>query len=128
MRGKKKKAWLDKYLPEIPKERRIFCKCGDNKSDYVPKGVRINDYLLDDYTVNLRQWFGTGIKFVNGINDTKGSFAGDRVYITDSPEKIADTLQMILNRGINLGINSIYRPDILNPNRPEKTEEVELEL
>lgn len=28
---KEKNAWLDKYLPEITKEKRLFLPCGENK-------------------------------------------------------------------------------------------------
>ena len=33
-----KNEWLDKFLPEITEDKRIFPPCGDNKVDYVPGG------------------------------------------------------------------------------------------
>ncbi len=38
-----KNEWLDRYLPEIDQEHRIFPPCGENKARYVPEGsgVRI---------------------------------------------------------------------------------------
>ena len=74
-----KNKWLDKYLPELDNERRIFVKYGDNKSDYIKSGISNSDYLLDDYTKNLIDWKvagGTGIKYLNGINHTKGTWKG----------------------------------------------------
>ncbi len=77
-----KNAWLDLYLPEIPKERRIFTPCGVEKSAYIPGGVRPEDWLLDDYTHNLMQWSppGHGIKLLNGINHTRGTWKGDCIW------------------------------------------------
>lgn len=66
-----KKAWVDLFLPLIPAERRIFCWVGENKADYVPGGIRPNDFLIDDYTLNLLKWQssgGVGIKFLNNVN------------------------------------------------------------
>ena len=48
-----KNAWLDKHLPEIDMEHRIFPPCGENKRDYIPGGIKDDDFLLDDYTRNL---------------------------------------------------------------------------
>lgn len=99
-----KKKWLEKYLPEIPLEKQIFVKYGDNKTSYIPGGTDKNDYLIDDYTKNLIPWKeagGIGIKFLNGINNTKGTWKGafikdnenlkqDLEYILDYPEKSSD--------------------------------------
>ncbi len=76
-----KNAWLDTYLPEIDQQHRIFPPCGDNKRDYIPSGLRSSDCLLDDYTYNLANWEppAKGIKLLNGINHTKGTWKGDMV-------------------------------------------------
>ncbi|MGF6990430.1 5'(3')-deoxyribonucleotidase [Lachnospiraceae bacterium PM6-15] len=77
-----KNQWLDKYLPEIPPERRIFTPCGEEKTKYI-KDLSEIDYLLDDYTKNLQAWQppGTGIKLLNGINHSKGTWKGELVPI-----------------------------------------------
>lgn len=99
-----KKKWLAKYLPEIPFEKQIFVKYGDSKTSYIPGGINKNDCLIDDYTKNLLPWKeagGIGIKFLNGINNTKGTWKGafirddenlkqDLEYILDYPEKSSD--------------------------------------
>lgn len=74
-----KQAWLDQYLPEINREHRIFPPCGAEKADYVPGKMKSTDILLDDYSKNLIAWKnngGTGLKLMNGINGTKGSWQG----------------------------------------------------
>lgn len=76
-----KNAWLDRYLPEIGMENRIFASCGSAKNEFVPGGVRENDVLLDDYSKNLHEWTGKALKLMNGINGTKGSFQGEKISV-----------------------------------------------
>lgn len=78
-----KNKWLDKYLPEIKMENRIFPPCGKDKKDYLPDGIRTDDVLLDDYTKNLQAWEppAKGIKCLNGINNTKGTWQGSRIQL-----------------------------------------------
>lgn len=81
-----KKEWLNQYLPEIKDEKRIFVKYGSSKSDYIPGRVTPEDYLIDDYTINLINWRcngGTPIKFLNGINHTKKTWNGLKVDYND---------------------------------------------
>lgn len=92
-----KNIWLDNYLPEIPSEKRIFVHYGDNKKDYIVNGISSSDYLIDDYTKNLFEWKeagGTGIKYLNGINHTKGTWGG--LKIRDN-EELTDKINFILN-------------------------------
>lgn len=74
---KEKNEWLDKYLPCIDQEHRVFVNYGENKNDYIDN-VTKKDFLLDDFTKNLKEWQGTGIKLLNGINDTNKSWQGQR--------------------------------------------------
>lgn len=76
-----KNAWLNRFLPEIDKEHRIFPPCGGEKKNYIPYGIRETDCLLDDYTQNLSNWEppAKGIKLLNGINHTKGTWQGAKV-------------------------------------------------
>lgn len=74
-----KEAWLDRYLPEIDTQHRIFVPCGSPKSAFVPEGIKKSDVLLDDYSQNLHEWKGKGIKLMNGINGTRGSWQGARI-------------------------------------------------
>lgn len=77
-----KNEWLDKYIPIIDGEHRLFCPCNKQKADMVPDGIQEWDVLLDDYTVNLNEWVaagGIGLKLMNGVNGTKGTWKGRRV-------------------------------------------------
>lgn len=92
-----KNYWLDKYLPELPQDKRIFTNYGDDKSIYVIGGITNNDYLIDDYTKNLLEWKelgGIGIKYLNGINHSKGTWKG--LLLKDS-DFISNDLETILN-------------------------------
>lgn len=92
---KEKNEWVDSMLPEIPRANRIFSPCGTDKSVHVPGGVKSTDILIDDYSPNLRIWEaagGTGIKFMNGINGTKGTWSGARISKDDDVKKIIYTI------------------------------------
>lgn len=95
---KEKNAWLDKYLPEIDEKHRIFPPCGNDKKDYIPGGVREDDYLLDDYTRNLKAWQppARGIKLVNAINDSKKTWEHDRVYYDTAPDELAGDILFMM--------------------------------
>jgi len=93
-----KNEWLDKYLPEIPSEHRIFPPCGTDKKDYIPGGVGPDDFLLDDYSANLKAWEppAKGIKIMNGINGTKVSWHSDRISAGKSGSEIAYNIVNIM--------------------------------
>lgn len=102
-----KNKWLDKYLYELPVEKRIFVKYGDQKSKYIPNNINSNDYLIDDYTKNLIDWKqsgGTGIKFLNGINHTNKTWQG-LLLTNDNP--ISHSLNYMFNKS-----ESILKSDI----------------
>lgn len=74
-----KRSWLkDNGLGGIPG---IFVPYGEKKADYLKKSPGSVSVLVDDFSKNLREWVDTGdnfigIKFMNGINGTKGTWAG----------------------------------------------------
>lgn len=75
-----KNLWLDDYLPEIDLHRRVFVPCGVDKKSGVEGGLMSSDTLLDDYTKNLNNWIpAKGIKLLNGINHTNGTWKYDRI-------------------------------------------------
>lgn len=89
---KEKNLWLDKYLPEIDQNHRIFVPCGQCKKDYVPNPSP-KDRLVDDYGLNLNAWHGLAIKIYNGINGTSGRvWSGPSVHYLDHPSKIVNDL------------------------------------
>lgn len=73
-----KNAWLDRYLPEIDREHRVFVPCGIDKKEGI-RDIREDDFLLDDYTKNLNEWQppARGIKLLNGINHSRGTWTHD---------------------------------------------------
>ena len=94
-----KNAWLNRYLPEIDNDHRLFVPCGKNKADYIPGGVRETDFLLDDYTQNLTLWQppGKGIKLLNGINHTRGSWQDSRLRCDKSPCLLKKSILAVMN-------------------------------
>ena len=73
-----KNRWLDRELPEIDCDHRVFTYCSEPKSEAVPCGIKATDILVDDYSLNLRDWAkkAVGIKVYNGVNGTKGTWKG----------------------------------------------------
>ena len=53
-----KKAWLEKWLPELPLEKVFICRIGENKADHVPQVE--NAILYDDYGKNCKEWENAG--------------------------------------------------------------------
>ncbi len=91
-REREKRAWLRMYLPEVKKENYIFVPCGENKADYISDKCE-NDILLDDYSENLHGWHGIGIKVMNGINGTKGTWNGMKIHGYMSTRQIVSELK-----------------------------------
>lgn len=81
-----KKEWLREYVPNLPEDKYIFVPYGQNKADYLKEHyspITNHDYLIDDYTQNLQEWKeygGIGVKYLNGINHTRGTWKGLMIY------------------------------------------------
>lgn len=98
-----KNLWLDRFLPEVKAEHRIFMPCGARKADYINLANGELNVLLDDYTRNLQEWVvgkvnNVGVKIINGINDTHKSWQGDRVSGNVPPIELARLLVNIATR------------------------------
>jgi len=105
---KEKNLWLDKYIPEIGEEKRLFPAIGISKADYIAQKTEIpvsqDDYLLDDYNKGLFEFQAAGgkaIKCHNNINHKglgrhggqKGKLWADCIVHTDDlPIMIASEL------------------------------------
>ena len=99
-----KNAWLDRFLPEIDREHRIFTDIGHSKAEYLPGGATKDDYLLDDYNRGLNLFMydgGSAIKCHNNINQRGlGAYGGEKgqlwtgamVHVDDRPEMISAEL------------------------------------
>lgn len=62
---KDKRAWVKKHLPKLA-DRVVIVRDGADKAQYAE-----GNYLIDDYTSNLKFWTeqgGKGIKALNGLN------------------------------------------------------------
>ncbi len=107
-----KNAWLDRYLPEIPAERRLFPPCGTDKAGAIPGGLRPTDFLLDDYTHNLTLWEppARGVKLLNGINHTRGSWKRDCLRYDTPPQELAGNIAKIMRDGIQIRDEKPARP------------------
>lgn len=89
-----KNAWIDRYLPEVTSLHRIFVPCGVDKKSAIADGIRSDDFLLDDYTSNLKAWQppARGIKLLNAINHTRGSWTYDRIRYDRAPLEMAQLI------------------------------------
>lgn len=88
---REKNEWLDTFNIAVPPEHRIFCPCGEPKAAYIEDGIRPTDILLDDYSRNLHEWAACnahGIKVYNGINGTHGTWDGEYISSSMSPDAI----------------------------------------
>ena len=89
-------AWLQTLLDnQIRREDCIFVPYGEKKSDYI-LNPSVHDVLIDDFSLNLHQWHGIGIKCLNGINGTKGSWNGYVVKSSAKPHIIRRTIVGII--------------------------------
>ncbi len=120
-----KNAWLDEHLPEVDSAHRFFPLCGTDKASAIPGGIRENDYLLDDYTHNLNQWWPPehAIKLLNGINDTRGSWQHSRVDAASAPDKIAADIAAVIG-GEELNAKITTKQDLSAAQPRERTEKV----
>lgn len=92
-----KKIWLkEKAIPQIKEKQMIFCPYEVKKSD-VLKEKRKTDILIDDFTKNLKEWHGIGIKMYNGINGTNGTWDGYSVFNRMSAIHIKNQILAICN-------------------------------
>lgn len=79
-----KMVWIEKYLPNIPKNNITICRLGENKAQIIQEKYQIkinqNCLLLDDYSQNLFQWEemgGTGVKRLTSVADnSRGLWKG----------------------------------------------------
>lgn len=99
-----KNEWLDRYLPEVDASHRFFPVCGTDKKEVLKGGITADDYLLDDYTLNLNAWEppGGGIKLLNGINHTRGTWQKSMVACMQTPETLAADIAAVVRQNENV--------------------------
>ena len=119
-----KNEWLNEYLPWIDENHRIFVPDGENKTNYIPNGVQISDFLIDDYTKNLidfRTAGGQGVKLLNDVNGGYGSWEGHCISKDYTTDEITRTLIRIIK-------NFEYTNGIVRPYIPEQSKDYILEI
>lgn len=96
-----KDYWLDKEMPFIPKDHRVYIPYGTDKGKALKPYIREGDIFIDDYSANLKAVSSyykgrvSCIKCCNGINDTNHSWMGHRISIFSAPEVIADEIASV---------------------------------
>ena len=109
-----KRDWLDEEFGDlIPDSHRIFVKDGEPKVENIPFDLSEEDFLLDDYTKNLKIWINDahhpkGIKLLNPYNDTAKSWKGPRISCTDTPDQIKVKIENIIFAKEKDLISTIY--------------------
>ena len=127
---KEKNEWLQKYLPEVDQDHRIFTKAGHDKTEYI-QDLSQNDYLLDDYNRNLREFEAAGanaIKFKNDINHRgEGAYGGEKgalwtgkmVSYDSPPETICSQLEEFLGLSRSIERKSSRRSELNSAASPK---------
>ena len=89
----------ENIVPFIRSDRRVYTEYGRPKAEQIDGRINIlpGDVFLDDYTPNLIEMSSahpeiTCIKVMNGINGTKGTWDGPRLYAFSSIKSIANTI------------------------------------
>lgn len=107
-----KKEWCREYLPELREDKYVFVPCGESKAKFFNERglspITNTDYLIDDYTENLFEWKkfgGIGVKYLNGINHTKGTWTGLRINEKSVFEKKTDLFSFVLGEKLKLNYN-----------------------
>jgi len=94
-----KRRWLKRYFKDDVDA--IFVPYGMSKAVFLKK-LRYpveEAYLLDDFTRNLFEWQGTGIKLLNGINNTHQSWNGFVVNGKMSADGLSGSIKALMNAG-----------------------------
>lgn len=121
-----KNAWLDKYLPEISRDHRIFVPCGTDKKEGIRDGIREDDFLLDDYTKNLNEWQppARGIKLLNGINHNRGTWAYDRLRYDREAASLASAIVSVVRGEQQILDNKEHSAKVSQQTTKGKREEI----
>ena len=91
-------TWLDKN--GLGHLQRIFVPYGQPKQKYIDQ--EFTSILIDDYSKNLEEWILAkncyGIKYLNGINATKGMWNGFMISSRMNPNAMCTTIKGIVSQ------------------------------
>lgn len=105
--SKEEKIKWNELHTDIPEDHQIYVKYGEKKSAalQILGGVKPDDVLLDDFSRNLHEWEGIGVKLYNGINGTHGTWNGFSVHNNMKPDLMAAQIIAIAKAGKELLID-----------------------
>ena len=91
-------TWLDNN--GLGHLQRIFVPYGQPKQEYIDQ--EFTSILIDDYSKNLEEWILAkncyGIKYLNGINATKGMWNGFMISSRMNPNVMCTTIKGIVSQ------------------------------
>lgn len=91
-------TWLDNN--GLGHLQRIFVPYGQPKQKYIDQDF--TSILIDDYSKNLEEWILAkncyGIKYLNGINATKGMWNGFMISSRMNPNAMCTTIKGIVSQ------------------------------
>ena len=91
-------TWLDNN--GLGHLQRIFVSYGQPKQKYIDQDF--TSILIDDYSKNLEEWILAkncyGIKYLNGINATKGMWNGFMISSRMNPNAMCTTIKGIVSQ------------------------------
>ena len=91
-------TWLDNN--GLGHLQRIFVPYGQPKQKYIDQ--EFTSILIDDYSKNLEEWILAkncyGIKYLNGINATKGMWNGFMISSRMNPNAMCTTIKGIVSQ------------------------------
>lgn len=99
--SKEEKITWNALHTQIPEDHQIYVPYGEKKGLALQKigGIQPDDVLLDDFSQNLHEWEGIGVKLYNGINGTHGTWAGFSVHSNMTPEHMVMQLTAVAKEG-----------------------------
>lgn len=97
--SKEEKIEWNKEYTQIPEEKQIYVPYGSSKADSLNRvgGIHTDDVLVDDFTPNLKDWTGVGVKLYNGINGKHGTWDGFSIHSNMKPGIMACQLKSIID-------------------------------
>lgn len=112
-----KYQWLEEHMDFLHTDNIYIVPYGMSKAEALEKnGIDIGecDVLVDDFTQNLNEWPGIGIKFINTINNTNKSWKGCMVNGNADATSIFHSLYGLLSSFKKFGSNSVDENDWRN--------------
>lgn len=100
---KEKRQWCNRWLPLLPADHVLLVPTTTPKCEYIESvfgKIGKNDFLLDDYSKNLHEWVaagGSGIKYVNDVNWTKGTWQGCWIQDQTFADDMAHYIQRVMD-------------------------------